>query len=143
MFLMTESGEVPVVVGVDGSRESLAALDWAARFAEGFGHDLKVVVAWHHPTPHVQGMVLSDLEAGANAIARSSEERVRANHPSLNVEGVTAAGAPGNELVSASQDATLLVVGTSRALGSVSSYCAHYAACPIVIVRTQEGARAS
>jgi len=132
-----------VVVGVDGSQESLAALDWAARFAERFGHDLKVVVAWHHPTPHVQAMVLPDLEAGANTIARSSQERVRASHPSLKVETVIAAGAPGKELVAASQGATLLVVGTSRTLGSVSSYCAHYAACPVVIIRTQQAAPAT
>jgi nucleotide-binding universal stress UspA family protein len=143
MSLVTESEEASVVVGVDGSEESLAALDWAARFAEGFGYDLKVVVAWHHPTPHIQAKILPDLEAGADAIAQSSQERIRASHPNLKVEAMTAAGAPGKELVGATQRAAMLVVGTSRTLGSVSSYCAHYAACPVAIIRTQEAAQAS
>ena len=39
-----------VVVGVDGSAHSVAALDWAARYAAATGATVRAVFAWHYPT---------------------------------------------------------------------------------------------
>lgn len=39
-----------VVVGVDGSRASIAALDWAARYADATGAAVRAVLAWHSPS---------------------------------------------------------------------------------------------
>ena len=38
-----------VVVGVDGSAHSVAALHWAARYAAATGAALRAVFAWHYP----------------------------------------------------------------------------------------------
>jgi len=40
----------PVVVGVDGSEESVAALRWAVRYAAATGTPVKALLAWHYPT---------------------------------------------------------------------------------------------
>ena len=59
--------------------------------------------------------------------------------PDVNVRVVT--GDPAEELVKASRDADLLVVGSrgsggfiSLLMGSVSSQVSHHAACPVVII---------
>ena len=38
-----------VVVGVDGSGQSVAALHWAARYAAATGAAVRAVMAWHYP----------------------------------------------------------------------------------------------
>jgi nucleotide-binding universal stress UspA family protein len=137
---MTSSSIPRVVVGVDGSAESLAALDWAAEFSERFGHELRVVVAWHLPTPYlsaVSALREVDLEAAAGDVTNDAVEAVTARRPDLKIVRAVVAGAPGKVLVAESRDAGLLVVGTRRTLGSVSSYCAHHAWCPVVIIRRE------
>jgi nucleotide-binding universal stress UspA family protein len=39
-----------VVVGVDGSAQSVAALHWAARYAAATGAVVRAVFAWHYPS---------------------------------------------------------------------------------------------
>src|SRR6266700_7137403 len=43
------SGQELVVVGVDGSAESVAALRWAARYASASGARVRAMLAWHYP----------------------------------------------------------------------------------------------
>src|SRR6516165_1849579 len=43
------SGQELVVVGVDGSAESVRALGWAARYATATGARVQAVRAWHYP----------------------------------------------------------------------------------------------
>jgi nucleotide-binding universal stress UspA family protein len=38
-----------VVVSVDGSAQSVAALAWAARYASGSGARVRALLAWHYP----------------------------------------------------------------------------------------------
>ncbi|MDH6144283.1 nucleotide-binding universal stress UspA family protein [Kitasatospora sp. GP30] len=47
--------EGPIVVGFDGSPESAAAADWAAREAVCRGLPLALVQAWPWPPRHVLG----------------------------------------------------------------------------------------
>ena len=42
-------GQELVVVGVDGSAESVAALRWAARYATATGARVRALLAWHYP----------------------------------------------------------------------------------------------
>jgi len=48
---MTSEGDAgpPVVVGVDGSEGSVAALRWAVRYSAATGTPVRAVLAWHYP----------------------------------------------------------------------------------------------
>jgi nucleotide-binding universal stress UspA family protein len=137
---MTDGESSRVVVGVDGSAESLAALEWAADYSGRMGRQLVVLMAWHIPTEHASAVAALqevDLEVAAGEVLKDSLERVKDRYPGLDVALTVESGAPGKMLVQSSAEAALLVVGTKRTLGTVSSYCAHYATCPVVIVRTE------
>jgi nucleotide-binding universal stress UspA family protein len=61
------------------------------------------------------------------------------------IQEVIAGARPAEILIERSRDAALLVVGSrglggfrELLLGSVSQQCVHHAACPVVVVRTQE-----
>ena len=51
------NGQELVVVGVDGSAESLRALSWAARYATATGARVQAVLAWHYPAAAGQAPV--------------------------------------------------------------------------------------
>ncbi len=137
-----------VVVGFDGSPESLNALDWAIEYALAFGDRLKLVHSVEPATttaaPALAPMPYTTefwdrgdqlLEEGfAKAADRLTADRV---DKELSAEGAAAA------LVAASADARLVVTGSrglsriaAGLLGSVSYTVAAHAACPSVIVRT-------
>lgn len=106
-----------IVVGIDGSPQSLAAYAVAKRLAEKFETELVPVRA--HGGKQVEGHLVDQL------VGHYREE--------LPDEPVTA-------LVAASADADLLVVGSRgvhgiKALGSVSERVAHQARCSVLIVR--------
>jgi nucleotide-binding universal stress UspA family protein len=73
---------------------------------------------------------------------REAVERVRSDHPAVNVETAVIEGLPAQVLVDMSADADLLVVGSrgrggfsELLLGSVSQQCVHHARCPVTVVR--------
>ncbi|WP_409329854.1 universal stress protein [Trujillonella humicola] len=147
-----ETGGRPrVVVGVDGSPGSTAALAHAMREAAGRGADLEVVAAYPVPLPLAGGVraLVPDPEALARdtaARARASVEEVRRAVGPLGddeetVDLVVSEGPAGPVLVERSRDAELLVVGSrgrgavrSALLGSVALHCATGATCPVVLV---------
>ena len=138
---MPDNEKSRVVVGVDGSAESLAALEWAAEYCERFGRQLTVMAAWHIPTEHASAVAALrevNLEMAAGEVVEKALDQAKARHGGLDVVPSVVVGSPGKALVQGSQDAALLVVGTKRTLGTISSYCAHYASCPVVIVRTEK-----
>jgi nucleotide-binding universal stress UspA family protein len=53
---MTSEGDArpPVVVGVDGSEGSVAALRWAVRYGAATGTPVRAVLVWHYPTVAAQ-----------------------------------------------------------------------------------------
>ncbi len=137
-----------IVVGVDGSETSAAALRWALAEAKLRGTTLTVVHSWSIP---IVGdglgygwapVAVDQLKEGAEAVMRSmldglGDERAGVELKKLVVNGSAALG-----LIEASKDADLLVVGSrglggfgSLVLGSVSHQCAAHAACPVVIIR--------
>ncbi|MEV5237891.1 universal stress protein [Streptomyces cinnamoneus] len=141
--------EHPLVVGVDGSEGSLAALDWAAEEAARFRLPLRVVYAslWER----YEGAVPSSTaerpaeEVEAEHVIASSEQRVRQLFPDLRVHAVTAAADAVDALVEESDSAAAVVTGCSGRgavreflLGSVSLAVAGRARCPVVVVRGEE-----
>ncbi|MDT0118999.1 universal stress protein [Kocuria sp. PD6] len=139
-----------VVVGVDGSPESLRALEWAvteARLRQGQVH---VVTAWQHPS-----MVAGDdepdwdltrYEARARFLQDDAMRSVHAEQEDITGEVVQ--GQPAAVLVEASTEADLLVVGshgyggfTGLLLGSVSNQVLHHARCPVLVVRPRHPGR--
>lgn len=129
-----------VVVGVDGSPGSMRALAWAAAEARIRSAVLEVVhvdVFRHEVMDQFGPSVLGSEHAVLDeAVARASSLE-----PSVVVEAKLCEPPAGQALISASEDAGLLVVGSSNgggprnlALGSVSTECALHARCPIVII---------
>ncbi|MEV0189612.1 universal stress protein [Kitasatospora purpeofusca] len=133
----------PVVVGFDGSPESLAATDWAAREARRRRLSLELLQAWPWPKTDVLGTDEAISWSRQRLAAREAELRealagtevASAHVPEDPVEALTAAG----------RSATLLVLG-SRGLGtvhgflvgSVSQQVLRRAECPVVLVRAED-----
>ena len=144
---MSEPGDDQhrIVVGVDGSDGSKAALRWAARQAELTGARLQVVTGWEYPAFYGWAPAMPDdydYEAlAARAQAEAIDGVFGANRPAT-LEAKVVARHPAEALVEASEGADLLVVGSrgyggfaDALLGSVSTYCVHHAHCPVTIIR--------
>jgi len=137
---MSTTGRGSIVVGIDGSPESDAALAWACEEAQLRGSAIVayhvIPVAWELPRVPIdedeerQGQLVLD-----EALARVPNEGVV-------VEQRLLEGSPGELLVEASEGAALVVVGTRRhhglgsfVVGSVAKTLVHQAHCPVVVVR--------
>ena len=124
-----------VVVGVDGSEGADQALRFAAREARLRDTTLRLVAVWDFPKAHYSGTEIMAIVLG-ETIKRASEQLA-----GLEFERVAREGRAASILVEESRGADLLVVGSrgrggfaGLMLGSVSSQCAHHAACPVAIV---------
>jgi nucleotide-binding universal stress UspA family protein len=135
-----------IVVGIDGSASSVAALRWALDEARLRGAGLDIVHAWSSPyvgeAPGVSAFAGVEGEMAQRALALL-ERTVRSvgPPPGVHVNHVLMRGAAAAVLIDVARGAELLVVGTRGAggflglqLGSVSQQCAHHAPCPVVIV---------
>ncbi|MEV6025764.1 universal stress protein [Streptomyces sp. NPDC052036] len=140
----------PVIVGLDGSSESRAAAEWAAREAKLRGLPLTLVhVCEPAPSPLMQAPLLGAEtdQHWTERIPRETAEGLRLRHPGVAVTTEHLAGRPVEWLVRAAGDAELLVLGT-RALsgiggflvGSVSLAVVAHAVRPVVLVRGGEQA---
>jgi nucleotide-binding universal stress UspA family protein len=143
---MDDSASAPrIVVGVDGSVSSHAALRWAAGHAQLVGGVVEAVCAWD--TPSESGWAgpatepRFDLEQARRGFAEEIGTVFRDGKP-VEVREMLVRGDPSEVLVRASEGAELLVVGSrgrggfARAmLGSVSQRCAQHTPCPVVVVR--------
>jgi nucleotide-binding universal stress UspA family protein len=108
-----------VLVGIDGSGESLVALEIARTIVRGNRVRLRVLLAHK-----------GDVDADA----------ARAAAPDLVVESAS----PVDALVTRAVDADLVIIGSRglhglRALGSVSEQVAHKAPCSVLVVRLASG----
>jgi nucleotide-binding universal stress UspA family protein len=143
-----------IVVGVDGSEASRAALAWARDEAALRQTTLAVVFAYEPVGPWFG---VGEAMGAPVAAPPSDEEMTGAAHAELDqmidelgdtsatagCEGRVETGDPAACLVEASRGADLLVVGTRgrtglahALLGSVSAHCVEHAHCPVVVVRT-------
>ncbi|MFJ6775931.1 universal stress protein [Kitasatospora sp. NPDC091257] len=134
-----------VVVGVDGSPSSYAALRWAARHATLIGGVVDAVGAWEPPSHFGWSAPVVDSTFDRELAERRFAEElhtVLGEDSRVRVRQTMVMGDPSDVLLDAARGAELLVVGshgrggfTRTLLGSVSTHCAQHAACPVVIVR--------
>ena len=142
-------GQELVVVGVDGSEASVAALAWAARYASASGAKVRALLAWHYPgvvgAPPIEKVPASVRSQTEQQEQATLDEAVAKAIPGQPAEVETSLGyGPAAEvLIEASQEADLLVVGShghrawaGMLLGSVSLHCVTGASCPVVVVRS-------
>ncbi len=136
-----------VLVGVDGSGHSQRALEWAIKEA-ALRHTSLTVLTVHQAVAGFWGGTLNmpqdaSLTDKAREAAQAETDKILASlpdHPeSVTVKAVH--GLPAEELVNASADADLVVVGSrggggfSRlVLGSTATQVAHHAHCPVVLL---------
>jgi nucleotide-binding universal stress UspA family protein len=139
--------EKRIVVGVDGSDGSRAALQWAFELAKQQGSELLLVSVWTPPPTEIAPPFGSfpwgtDVDSGAAEQALQEMLPVLGNQNDVKVETQVASGNAAKVLIDLSKDADLLVVGSrghggfaGLLLGSVSQHVAAHASCPVVVVR--------
>jgi nucleotide-binding universal stress UspA family protein len=140
-----------ILIGVDGSDPSRRALAWAMH--EAIQRKAPLTVMYVHPSPvrpatHVYwnmptlpegGLSPQQTRAAVQEFVDQVAHEIGETVPEITISAVT--GDPAEELVRASRDADLLVVGGRGSggfhrlmMGSVSSKVTHHAACPITVV---------
>ncbi|MEU3191828.1 universal stress protein [Streptomyces sp. NPDC006992] len=114
-----------VTVGLDGSPESRAAAEWAAREAGLRGLPLRLLhVREPAPAPLTYTPPTAAAETfqdWADRIPREAADGIRLRHPGVEVAVELHEGAPDAVLTAAAKDAELLVLG-SRGLGGIGGY---------------------
>ncbi|WP_405089493.1 universal stress protein [Micromonospora sp. NBC_01392] len=141
----------PVVVGVDGSPLSRAAVEFAAGTASSRGARLHAVHAYTHPAStgpgDMQPLVHDEdqLRGEEDQVLAESLAGIAERWPDVPVTREVTHARPVAALVAAARDAQLVVVGrrgrgelTGLLLGSVSQALLHRADCPVAVVRAPE-----
>jgi nucleotide-binding universal stress UspA family protein len=138
-----------VVVGVDGSPGSRAALRWALRYADQSNGNVIALIACGIPAliDVVLPMPEDDIAAQAERELRKAVDEIRVLLGTrMPVEQRVVRDHAARALLDAAQNADLLVVGrrghggfVETLLGSVSQHCVHHAPCPVVVVRYATG----
>lgn len=131
-----------IIVAVDGSPASLAALRQARRLGVALGRPLAAVSVWHNPTVVPPS---SDLDQDARLQLRESIRLVFGDGPH-DVDQIVVQGQAADVLIGMSPGAELIVIGTrghsglaGALLGSVSGHVAAHADCPVMVVRAPKG----
>jgi nucleotide-binding universal stress UspA family protein len=139
-----------ITVGIDGSEHSMKALEWAIKEAATQHSPVTVLTVHLVPmsgwtgNPITLPADVADLEKArqtAEELVRKVTSQLGGTQPaSVKVSAIN--GFPAQELIEASHDADLVVVGSRGSggfarltMGSVSSQVVHHAHCPVVVVR--------
>jgi len=142
MSIDSEVARPLIVVGVDGSDESVKATAWAAEQARATGGTLELLIVWARPMSYGLPLVVGGYnpENEAQAVVEKAASGIDLPAERLRTHVVNAA--PALALVERSRSADLLVVGSrghggfaELLLGSVSDHCVHHASCTVVVVR--------
>ena len=141
-----ETGAAPVIVGVDGSAASIAALEKAQRVAAALGAEVHALACWDYPQLYDSYVAvgIEGFEEGAEKILAEAVESAFGAKPPANLRTRLVHGPARQVLLDASKDAEMLVVGRrghggfgGLLLGSVSSACVAHAECPVLVVHSQ------
>lgn len=146
-----ETPSKPIVVGLDGSDESFAALEWALREAHKTGEEVNAVFGW--TSSWDVGGEPSDEETWAHAREQIETQlrgwidravgRLPFDAPSIRLTSVRASGT--SALLEIGRGASQIVVGRRSLgrvarwfLGSTSASIAQEAQVPVTIVRLED-----
>ena len=130
-----------VVVGVDGSPSSIGALHRAIRVARALDCDVVALAAWSYPPMYggSPATAWSPEQDAIDILTGVTKDVFGDDVPDWFIAEVHQ-GTPTQVLLDASEGAEMLVVGSrghggfaGLLLGSVSSACAEYAKCPVLI----------
>lgn len=134
----------PVVVGVDGSDPSQAAVRWAAAQAAERGAPLHLVYGYRVDITSF-GLAVDEfypsLHTGAERLLADVATADLDDEADLDVRQLAVDDTPTRALLCASADAQLLAVGTrgrggfaELVLGSTAHQCVLHAACPVAVI---------
>lgn len=141
-------GPPGIVVGVDGSASSTAALRYAAGLAPALNLHLHALAVWDYPTFVYGGLYptldptldWSPLDDANRIIQRVVQEVFPEKVPAWLITR-TRRGRPAEVLIAESSHAEMIVLGSrghggfaGLLLGSVSAACAEHAHCPVLVV---------
>jgi nucleotide-binding universal stress UspA family protein len=137
-----------IIVGIDGSVHSRRALEWAISEAAIRRMPLTVLTVQQAVAgywgPVIYPQDLDFVEQAAKVAQEETDDILEkldagSRPPSVSVRAVM--GLPADEILTAAQDADMIVVGSRGAggfkkllLGSVSSQVTHHAHCPVVVI---------
>jgi nucleotide-binding universal stress UspA family protein len=137
-----------IVVGIDGSGHSRRALEWAIKEAAVRRVPLTVITVheiavgyWGSGVAYPEDHAVAEhaRQAAQTEVDKVLAEVGESRPESVTVESVS--GTPPEELIRASRDADMVVVGSRGAggfarllMGSVSNQVAHHAHCPVVVI---------
>jgi nucleotide-binding universal stress UspA family protein len=140
----------PVIVGYDGSAGAKLALRLAADEARAHGVGLTILAAWHPASVNAAGVAFAtlpdsnfstELAEAMGSLLEEAKALVHADAPELETETLLVEGQAAEELIRASRNATVLVVGqrghgavAEFVLGSVSHQCVLHSHCPVLVV---------
>lgn len=149
-----ENSTKPIVVGIDGSMYSRAALRWA--LDEGARRDCAVhaitiapdapITAPAHPTIAGLGLALPSSGPDQKYLLRLEKtvREVLGDHDDPRLSAELVQGSPAEALCAASVDAQLLVLAShghgrlfEAVMGTVEHYCTRHALCPVVVIPGQ------
>ena len=143
---MSDGGRPVIVVGIDGSDLSSAALHWALHQARLTGAEVKAVMSWELPRSVWIYLTPTSTEENYELRAEEVMDRVLKEAASdfgdVPVHRVIVGKSPGLALAEAAEGAQMLVVGSHGRgelpglhLGSVAGYVVHHAPCPVLVFR--------
>jgi nucleotide-binding universal stress UspA family protein len=140
----------PVVVGVDGSDHSEIALEYGFDYADRHRLPLLAVrvdtpdvfmypmVPAPYPVPQELARIRAEITVATDQLVA----RWAAKYPGVRVDSAVRDGQAAEQLMEASREAELLVVGSrghgrlaGMVLGSVSQAAVRHAHCPVAVVR--------
>lgn len=136
-----------IVVGVDGSEESIAALRFACRRARLTKEPVVALYAWKAGPVQLdhRGLLPERIAARSVDAAAALDEYLAGVHTDYPIEPDVVPLAPGLALTEASKHASLVVTGSrgrgalaGLLLGSVSHHVLHHAQCPVAVVRGRD-----
>lgn len=136
-----------ILVGVDGSPLSLAAVDFAFEEAARQGVGVTALHTWVQPVASGHDVLvpiatdLEALQAENEALLAEVLAGAHDRYPDVDVSQLTLQGTAGTALIEASMGARLLVVGSrgrgpvaGLLLGSVSHAVLHHAGCTVAVI---------
>jgi nucleotide-binding universal stress UspA family protein len=140
----------PIIVGTDGSEESMRAVEWAAREAALRALPLRIVstpqpshMSWHQPHHRPDAAGESAPRSHVLSLAGAAD-RAAELEPALALDTQLLSGPPARALAETTTNASMLVLSSPWAgafpamvSGWVSRYAATHGRCPVVVMRQE------